>query len=510
MSNRVRVALLVGLIVACAIGFAGCVATPKPESLYWPTEAWRTSTPEQQGIDSEALGQALDVIKEKGLPIHSLLIIRHGYIVLEAYFYPYDGRTLHSWASVTKSITSTLVGLAIDHEYIKGTGQRVIDFFPEYGNVLPDAKKSIAVEHLLTMTAGLDCGYRPGEIEALEMQRSEDFVAAVFNLPMRTKPGSEFSYCSGATHLLSAVLTRATGVSALDFGRLLLFEPLGIRDVIWPADPQGITYGWTDLRMHPRDMAKIGYLYLHEGRWRGWQILSPGWVRQSANRRVNVPKGDADYGYGWWIGPRNLIGMYTAAGRGGQRVLVWPGADLVVVVNGAGLDPGLLAPLLLASLKPDRTLPENEPAFRRLTDKIASAARPPQPVPPPGLPKRAREVSGRVYMFEPNLLDIKRFSLHFKGREEAALDLRLGKDALKLAVGLDGNYRFSTPDPAGPTLAVRGQWSGSDEFFIDYAEADGVNHFRVAFRFEADKVTMHIEDLTGLFPTQLIRGVARY
>jgi CubicO group peptidase (beta-lactamase class C family) len=504
----VRLALLVGLLSACTLGSVGCTVAPKTEHPYWPTEAWRSSTPEQQGLDSEVLGQALDVIEINKISIHSLLVIRHSYLVLEAYFYPYDGRTLHSWASVTKSITSTLIGKAVAEGYINNPRQHVIDFFPEYRKILSDAKKQITVEHLLTMATGLECGYRPGEIEALAMQRSSNFVAAVLQLPMHTKPGSEFSYCSGGMHLLSAIVTQATGISALEFARQWVFEPVGIKEVIWPADPQGITYGWSDLRMHPRDMAKIGYLYLHKGVWDGKRILSPDWIRRSTRRQIDVSKGDADYGYGWWIGPRNLSGMYEAVGRGGQRVVVWPEEDLVVIVNGAGFDPGQLAPLFLASLKSDRALPENVPANQRLREKVALAARPPRPTPPPGLPTRAREVSGREYVFEPSLLEVKRISLQFEGRDEARLNLDLWNNELTVPVGLDGVYRFSAPNPADPTLAVKGHWASNDKFVIDYTEADGINHYRVTFVFEADKVTVQIDDLTGLFPTQLITGVA--
>lgn len=212
---------------------------------------------------------ALDIIEKRSLPVHSLLVVRHGYLVLETYFHPYSGKTPHAWASVTKSVTSTLVGLLIDDNYIKDTEQPIVEFFPEYRAALADAKKQITVGNLLTMTSGLECGYKPGELEALAMQRSANFVTAVLELPMHSKPGSEFSYCSGATHLLSAIVTRATNMSTLDYARQRLFDPLRIKEARWPADPQGVNYGWSDLMMHPRDMARVGYLYLHNGVWNG-------------------------------------------------------------------------------------------------------------------------------------------------------------------------------------------------------------------------------------------------
>ena len=496
----------IGFISACIFVFGGCAEAPKPQPAYWPTEAWRPSTPEQQGFDSDAFVAVFDAIKTQSLPIHSLLVIRHGDLVLEAYFYPYSGETLHNWASVTKSITSTLVGLAVDDGSIRSTQQPIIDFFPEYHKTLTGAKRKITVKNLLTMTSGLECGYEPGELEALAMQRSANFVAEAFKLPIHTRPGIEFSYCSGATHVLSAIVSRATAMNAFQFARQRLFDPLRIKEVAWPDDPQGVSYGWAGLRMHPRDMAKIGYLFLHQGVWNGQQILSSNWIRRATSRQVIVPGSDANYGYGWWIGTKELSGVYFAAGRGGQRVVVWPEKDVVVVMNGAGFNPARLAPLLMTALKSDRPLPENKPAYERLQEKIALAPKAPQPAPLRELPPQAHTISGRTYLLEPNLLDIKRIGLTFEEPNQAELVFQLVKKEYKLPVGLDGIYRFTASNPEEPTLAAKGHWVGDEEFVIDYTEADGIQHYWVASQFKGDKITVHINDLTGELPAQIITG----
>jgi CubicO group peptidase (beta-lactamase class C family) len=501
-----RCVFLIGFVSACIFAFGGCAKAPKLQSSYWPTDGWRTSTPEQQGLDSQALVDALDAIQTRSPPIHSLLMIRHGQLVLETYFYPYSGNTLHSWASVTKSITSTLIGLAVGDGAIRGAQQRIIDFYPEYRQILTGAKERITVKNLLTMTTGLECGYEPGELEALAMQRSSNFIAAALKLPIHTDPGNEFSYCSGGMHVLSSIVTRATGMSALQFAQHRLFEPLRIKDAAWPADPQGVSYGWASLRMHPRDMAKIGYLFLHQGAWDGQPIISSNWIQRATRRQVVVPNSKANYGYGWWIGTQELSGAYFAAGRGGQRVVVWPEKDLVVITNGAGFDPVQLAPLLLAAFKSNQPLPENKIAYALLQEKIALALTPPKPTTHRELPLQADKVSTRTYVFEPNLLDIERISLTFEGQDEAELVLQLGSKEIKAPVGLDGIYRFVELSPEDPTLAIKGHWINDNEFVIDYTEANGIQHFQVTSLFRDDKITMKIEDLTGEFPTQTIIG----
>lgn len=459
-------------------------------------------------MDSAALTAALDLIKEKELPIHALLVIRHGYLVLEAYFYPYSGRTLHDWASVTKSITSTLVGQALAEGHIKTIRQPIADFFPEQRDALSDAKQRITVEQLLMMASGLDCGRTPGERELLDMLKSGDFVASVLRLPMAAEPGREFAYCSGGMHLLSAIVTRSTGMGTVDFAQQHLFGPLGITETAWPADPQGITHGWADLRMHPRDMARIGYLYLHHGKWGDKQILPPDWVHRAAMRQMHVGKNDVDYGYGWWIRTGELRGIFEALGRGGQSVSVWPRKDIVAVMNGAGFDRGQLAPLLMAAIKSEKPLPENPQAFERLRASIATSVQPPERGPASSLPATARKVSGRKYTLDHNLLDITAISLQFERPDEAKLAIALRDRKIEVPVGLDGVYRFSVPTSSQPTLAARGHWKTRREFVIDYTEADGVNHFRVGHVFEGDRVTVSLDDLTGLFPTQVTLGRA--
>jgi len=219
---------------------------------------WVTGLPEDVGLDSAALAEMFDYIREHEIPVHSVQIVRHGRLVLDAYFYPYSVEMRHDVASVTKSITSTLIGLAIQKGYLRDVQQPVLSLFPNHPFANQDERKHrITLEHLLTMESGWDCGFEAKEARLFEMRRSDDWLQFMLDLSMIAEPGTRFAYCSGNPHVLSIILSQTTGTNALAFARRELFEPLGIHDVSWPADPRGNNHGWGDLQLHPRDMAWI-------------------------------------------------------------------------------------------------------------------------------------------------------------------------------------------------------------------------------------------------------------
>ncbi|HYX31292.1 MAG TPA: serine hydrolase, partial [Pyrinomonadaceae bacterium] len=274
---------------------------------YWPTKEWRSSTPEEQGVDSAKLADALHAIRQHDVNIHSLLLVRNGYVILDAYFFPFDKTSLHDVASVTKTVTSTLTGVAIDRGKISSVNEPVVTLFPKRTIANNDDRKArVRIENLLTMTSGLACQPNDNELTLHQMMNSKDWVQYMLDLPMASEPGSDFVYCSGGMHLLSGILSKATGMSALEFARRSLFEPLGIHDVIWPTDPNGNNHGWGDLHLHPRDMAKIGYLWLQHGVWDEKQIVSANWVTNSTIVHARTSS-DSDYGYGWWVRPKDKL-----------------------------------------------------------------------------------------------------------------------------------------------------------------------------------------------------------
>lgn len=477
------------------------LAVPSWGQEYWPTHGWRNTTPEQQGMDSDKLREALDYAQQRDLNIHSMLIVRNGYLVLEAYFYPYNERHVHDVASVTKAITSTLVGIAIQKGKIKSIQEPVLGFFSENAVANNEARKQkLTVEHLLTMTSGLQCEPRNNELTLLQMKQSDNWVKFMINLPMAEEPGRKFVYCSGGMHLLSGIISRVSGESAYDFARSSLFEPLGIRDAVWPSDPQGVRHGWGNLHLHPRDMAKIGYLWLNRGIWNGRRLISADWVDQST--RVHAGAGsDNEYGYGLWI--RSGAGLYEALGRGGQRISVVPSKNMIVVFTGGGFDPGEIGKFLLAAVKSDQPLPENRAAVARLDAAVkrAAIAAPAKSVQP--LPPLAARISGKTFEFDGNPLGLKELSLTFKPGAEASVQLSLADNRFtnKLvsvrSIGLDGVPRLSSDGRFGLPVGLKGFWKDNETFVFDYDEIANINVYRFELRLSERGVSVDLTEKTG-------------
>lgn len=330
--------VLLGLFGAVLTGCGSSPTAALPTSLpasspaavdYWPTAGWRTSPPDTQGMDSQKLAQMMEKIQRDRLKLHSLLVIRNGYLVLEQYFGSYQQDTRHELYSCTKSFISTLVGIALDQGALQGTDQPVLGFFSgrTFAN-LDQRKQAMTLDDLLTMRSGLD--WQEGDPTYRAMYMSGDWVKFVLDLPMVQSPGSRFLYCSGCSHVLSAVLRQATGLNPRDYAVRNLFEPLGITNFAWDMDSAGTPIGGWGLQITPRDMAKLGYLFLRGGQWDGRQIVSPGWVEAATQRHTDTD-GSLGYGYQWWIYP-SLKG-YTALGRYGQTIFVIPWADLVIVTT---------------------------------------------------------------------------------------------------------------------------------------------------------------------------------
>ncbi|MHA1637962.1 MAG: serine hydrolase domain-containing protein [Candidatus Thorarchaeota archaeon] len=309
---------------------------------YWPTEGWRDAAPEDLGMNSTKLQGLVDYVEDNNYPIHSVVVIKSGYIVLEDYFGShYDENATHLLYSVTKSFTSAMVGIAIDQGYIENVSQLLLPFFPEYTITnVDDRRELITIEHLLTMRAGMawdetSAPYSSPENDVYHIYRG-DGVNHSLNLDMVANPGDVFHYNTGASHLLSAIVQVATGMSTLDFATANLFEPLGISPVYWAHDLAGWTIGGFDLRISARNMAKFGWLFLNNGTWDGEQIISKDWVRTSTSTITDFGNSEG-YGYQWWTMPE--LGIYFAAGLYGQYIYVIPEEDIVVAFN-SGITQG--------------------------------------------------------------------------------------------------------------------------------------------------------------------------
>jgi CubicO group peptidase (beta-lactamase class C family) len=443
-------------------------------------------------MDSALLAEGIDYLLEQdGFDIHSLTVIRDGHIVTDAYFYPFRDGWLHDLASVTKSFTSTLVGMAIDAGDIEGVEQSVLDLMGDrsVANVDSD-KESMTVEDLLTMSPGFECTHDPPDATTMEMMTTPDWVQFAIDQPMTATPGTRWVYCSPGSHLLSAIIQESTGMKAADYASERLFAPLGITDVVWATDPRGYNRGWGDLMMAPHDMAKLGYLYLHGGEWDGQPVLPAEWVRTATSPAV-VPY----YGYQWWLDPAESV--YLADGRGGQRIFVFPERDLVVATTGGGgrdqygvLDR-LLDEYILPAVKADDPLPPDPEGQASLDARVREAAAPSvdEAMPVPPLPETARRVSGRTFVLDANPVGAQSATLTFPGGAEASFAVRFADGSgFEWLIGLDGVPRLGT-GLGGLPAAATGAWTSDDEFVIELDEIGGIDKDRATVTIDGDRAT---------------------
>ena len=383
----------VGLLAALAVA-AGACGTPAPP---WPGEAWPVSAPEEQGMDA-ALLAALDSEFASGThgEIDGMLIIRHGHAVMDRtyshdyerlfegkdpargmynYYDPewhpwYRKSDLHTLQSVTKSVTSALIGIAIERHEIAGVDVPILDSFdPAAVAHLDDRKRAIRLRDLLTMTAGLrwdeeSVPYTDPRNTCAAMEASRDWVRYVIDRPMDQDPGKVFLYNSGVSELLAHVLLKATGRQVDAYAEEHLFRPIGIRDYYWKHTPTGLPDTEGGLYLSRQDLARFGYLYLHDGAWEGKRILPAAWIAESLKPWV-APGGaeppDVRYGYQWWIpSPEGSAGAeaFAAWGYGGQFLFVVPEHDLLAVFNGWNiydhpeLEPKAALDRVLAAIRP--------------------------------------------------------------------------------------------------------------------------------------------------------------
>lgn len=282
-------------------------------------------------MDSQLLSELGQHIVDELPHIRSVLIVRHGHRVFEEYYQGLDEDDLHQVASVTKSFTSALIGIALQEGYLETLNQRMIDFFPEYATLDIDPRVSdITLGHLLTMTSG----FRWNDSRAWTWMDSEDWIAYALGRPIAHEPGQRFNYDTPSSHLLSGVITKETGMTALEFADEHLFGPLGISERQWPTDPQGYSAGGHAASFRTRDLAKLGYLYLNWGVWDGRQIVPAPYVEESTREQSEggPPEGER-YGYLWWITTVEGYAAYFAGGYGGQFIYIVPDQDIVVVIT---------------------------------------------------------------------------------------------------------------------------------------------------------------------------------
>jgi CubicO group peptidase (beta-lactamase class C family) len=328
-----------------------------PETMWYPrlkgTEIYRYEVPKNNhdglavdnisktALDTSLLGSMMrKIIDEVYRNVHSILIIQDGKLVFEEYFYEYTKDSLHELRSATKSFVSALTGIAIDKGYIKSAHEEVLSYFPGYTlqNMSP-LKKKITIANMLANASGLDCDISNDKSEGneIKMDYSDDWVKFTLDLPMVDTPGGKGMYCSGNPITIGRIIEKATKQSLPVFAKEVLFDPLKINHFRWNFKPdKSNAEDFCQLYLTPREMAKLGLLYLNDGKWNNKQVVSAGWVKESFEKH-SVVQG-VNYGYLWWLKYLDAQGVRyyanAAQGNGGQKIYVFPQQNTVVVITG--------------------------------------------------------------------------------------------------------------------------------------------------------------------------------
>ena len=316
------------------------------------SDGWESGDLRQTDADiSQIEGVVREILGRKYPYIHSLVLVKNGKLAFEEYFYGYGPDDPHPVQSITKPVFSLLFGIAEAQGFCRAS-QKLYDFFPfcRSQSGWDPRKDDISLENLLTMTSGLACDdSKDMKGCSWSMVASLDWLDYSLSLPLNEKPGSHFAYCGACLTPLGAILEKQSGMKLPDFAQKFLFDPLGIKPPPWWEGPQGIHCPAFGLALRPRDMAKIGYLVLKRGNWKGRQVVPEKWINESTAPHVPSPETGkkSDYGYLWWERDTDWHGkklrVLDAWGVGGQHIFIVPGLDLVCVLTGGNYKDGIAA-----------------------------------------------------------------------------------------------------------------------------------------------------------------------
>ncbi|MBR0691991.1 serine hydrolase [Bradyrhizobium lablabi] len=503
--GRLAVSMLgSSLLLASVLASSGAVRAQGGDPV-WPTTQWLTSTPEEQGMESAALARLVSYGTARSFD--SLLIARHGRIVLDAYYAPYTADIPHVINSATKAVIGTLTAMLIKDGLLDSVDHHMLNFFSDRSIASVDVRKqAITIQHLLDMTSGLDWkegveGGRPDSL--IEWERSRDVINFVLDRPMANEPGEVFYYNSGNAQLLSAVISKLTGLSARDYAMARLFRPLGIAAPTWHGVGQGLSQGGGGLMLAPRDAAKIGYLYLHDGEWERQHLLPPNWVERIRHATVEMHTTfdpTMRYANFFWVMPGRQVIM--AVGDRCQLIMVLPTLDVIAVVTARDYCSfGKLAADITGAVKSDVALPADPVGANLLAGELRDIATE-RTTAVGATPETAATISGKTYRFARSAFDVRKISLDLNGalpRYELEMSTPdPARPSIRLAgpIGLDGRYRLGDTTPLG-VMALKGTWQDSHTFAIDLRMVGGDTDRKWLLSFDGAKARLNGKDRFG-------------
>jgi CubicO group peptidase (beta-lactamase class C family) len=456
------------------------------------------SSPEKQGISSSAILAFVEAADEKIDSMNSFMLVRHGHVVAEGWWTPFDAASPHMLFSLSKSFTSTAVGLAIAEGKL-ALDDEVLKFFPEDAPAEPSANlKAMRVRDLLCMSAG-------HQAEVPLMDSKETWTKAFLNHPVPHKPGTHFMYNTPATYMLSAIVQKVTGITVLDYLRPRLFEPLGIENPQWETSPQGISLGGYGLSVRTEDIARFGQLYLQKGVWMEKRLIPSAWIDAATTRQTSSgssPTSDWEQGYGYQFW-RSRHGLYRGDGAFGQFCIVMPEQDAVVAITSGGRDMQAVMNLVWEKLLPafkSTPLPADGLGSEKLNKRLAGLAV--RPVLGQATTPRAAAISGKRYLFASNYRQIEAVTI--ESREDGAtLKVLTPRGESRIACGpgvwkrthtafVNGVGGRMVPASEQP-VAASGAWTRDDTFTLKLCLYETPFYSTMVFRFNGDQLLLDSE-----------------
>ncbi|MCL4176127.1 MAG: beta-lactamase family protein [Verrucomicrobia bacterium] len=482
------------LAVVCIGGGAAGIAGAS-EDLRLPR-----SSPESQGMASGEILAFIDTAEKEIDALHSFMLVRHGHVVAEGWWAPYGPEIPHMLYSLSKSFTSTAVGMAVA-EGRMSVDDSVLAAFPEHGPAEAGAQlEAMRVRDLLRMATG----HHTEPAVRLETNWIKAFLAQ----EVAHKPGTFFLYNTPATFMLSAMVQKATGTTVLDFLQPRLFAPLGIENPTWGTSPEGITLGGYGLSVRTEDIARLGQLYLQRGQWRGQQLLPAEWVAEATSRQIangSNPRSDWDQGYGYqfWRCRHNA---YRGDGAFGQYCIVMPDQDAVVAITSGVRDMQSVMNMVWDRLLPAMraaALPADPVAHQALWERLSRLKLP--PAPGAASSPRATEWVGKRYEFPKNDSMIE--SVRIESVDGGVVTLSVRRDGVEQRlVSAHGDWRenrFSLGATPPQRAAVSGAWVGEDTYVVKICFHETPHHLTLRMRFGGDELLLDAEYNVAFGPTKL-------
>lgn len=473
--------------------------------------AFECATPESEGISSQAVLDFISAVEKDVDALHGIVVVRDGKIISKGWWAPYRENNTHVLYSLSKSFTSTAIGLAVDEKKLK-LDDKVVSYFPDETPAdANDNLKNMRIRDLLCMGTG----NHNDTFGAIKSTKEKNWAAVFLAQPVEHEPGTFFRYNTGATYMLSAILQKATGKTLVEYLEPRFFGPLGIKEYSWETDPMGINTGGYGLKVKTEDIARLGQLYLQKGMWEGKRILSEEWIAMATSRQIengSNPESDWNQGYGFqfWMCRHNC---YRGDGAFGQYCLVMPAQKAVIAINSGLGDMQKVLNLVWQHLLPamkDGSLPENPDLYSELQKKLGTMRL--KPVTEAAIPGVAGRIYDKEYILEPNEQDLKSVSVsNGNGRRYVKLVNAHGEQLIYFDKDkwVDGRIIFDkeikksiATTNGDQKIAASGGWQAPDHFRLMVYLIETPFRLQFDFKFSGDSLVIDLQQNVNFGPTK--------